>query len=725
MSMHAVQSDEPACREGRCGVLRDDEGLTTAGMALSLLLTLALVFSAAQAWRIQSAASEVQNVADAAALAAQNEVAEFMIVVRVCDAVVLTLSLTSLAASGLGLVACCIPGGAGVGQTLLSAARSVSEARATFASRATSALNRLQQALPFVAAVNAAAVARANDGTANRYLAVALLSPLTAPSIAVDDDDSESVEEAVSGGADELQEDANEAKRALEDADAAKRTAFHHDCGAAASGASPGYCLYERAAVKAGLSGTANPLCHSVDTWSFSVAMARAKRYYAARLQQEAPENDSVEEVVRSVMRKKMFAYASALINAGYVHETDSSFDAYFPLMPKNTDEMRTTSLYTDNAYPYGDNGEDQTIMHAWAGCPNAGDATAWGSIQLMESEGFVTCPTCDFTAASLGKVFSASSTINNGFEYHYRIVADQAEKYQRAKNAAAPAIDAVKDGSEGLFDALREALEEAGGQRIEATPPGSKGVVALVANVGSQAADAGFSSLFAASGGTLRTRAALSAATLVEDPGGEGESVIASFLDNVAADAGLVGGAADAVLGCWSALLQGYSQGHSALVGAVRDGLNGLPLMESTGLGTWAADKLSALIESLGLAPADVDALRPVVVNTAHVASADGSAVGARLVDIKRQAVAFPLQSLDLFSSLITGSESAALQGAAGLSSGIEIARIEISGLGISVPVTIALPPCVSQAASDLVVSLADQVRGIYGSIAGVRVWE
>ncbi|MFR3090641.1 MAG: TadE/TadG family type IV pilus assembly protein [Eggerthella lenta] len=62
----------------------DEEGMTTVGVVLSLLVTLALVFSAGQAYRVGSASSEVQNVADAAALAAQNEVGEFMIAVRVC-----------------------------------------------------------------------------------------------------------------------------------------------------------------------------------------------------------------------------------------------------------------------------------------------------------------------------------------------------------------------------------------------------------------------------------------------------------------------------------------------------------------------------------------------------------------------------------------------------------------------------------------------------------------
>ena len=78
-------------------------------MALALLVTLALLFSAAQVYRINAASAEVQDVADAAALAAENQVAEFMLVARVCDALILSLSLTGAMSAGLGVVCLCTP----------------------------------------------------------------------------------------------------------------------------------------------------------------------------------------------------------------------------------------------------------------------------------------------------------------------------------------------------------------------------------------------------------------------------------------------------------------------------------------------------------------------------------------------------------------------------------------------------------------------------------------
>ena len=155
----------------------DEEGMTTVGMVLALLVTLALVFSAGQAYRVGSASSEVQNVADAAALAAQNEVGEFMIVVRVCDAMVLSLSLTSLVATGLGVAALCTPATAAASETLLKAGRDVAHARDRFAEKAADGLNRLQRLLPFLAAANAASVAAANNGTSSNYVALAVPAP--------------------------------------------------------------------------------------------------------------------------------------------------------------------------------------------------------------------------------------------------------------------------------------------------------------------------------------------------------------------------------------------------------------------------------------------------------------------------------------------------------------------------------------------------------------------
>ena len=528
-------------------VLFEKDGFSTLGMVVALLVTLSLLFSAARVYRVSSASADIQNVADAAALAAENEVAEFMIVVRVCDAVVLSLSLTGLASYGLGIVALCVPGAAGVGEKLIEMGGKVMDARDAFADKAANGLNQLQKALPFLAAANAATVASSNNGSSlgAEYLALAVLVPTEGEKIGIDSvEEADKLEKAVDEQADDLERAAKEAEEAAQEANEAKMRAFSRDCGD-----DPSYCMYERARTLSSIEAADNPLYRSVDAWSFSVPLKRAQAYYASRLAEEAPEGASVEEQARSALRERFYRFASSEVGRGYVHETEGSFDAFFPQLPKNTDEMRLTALYTETAYPVTMDSSGSPVMHAWAGCPQAGGATARGSIAQMEAGGYAMCPACGFTAASMGKVAAASTSIENGFEYHYVAVAQAAEDYQKARARLDPRTAAVKNQAQGLLDLCKQALEQVGGQRIDAAPPGRLGVVVMVANMRAAAASTGFESSFVQEGGMLGMRAAVSAATLVPDSADEGRSVLASLLDGFAEDGGSAVGAARMVL--------------------------------------------------------------------------------------------------------------------------------------------------------------------------------
>ena len=92
MARASMERQVNGAMKGR-SIFRDEEGSTTAGMAVALLVTLSLLFSAAQVYRIHAAGAEVQEVADAAACAALNPVAEFMVAVRVADAAQAVLAL--------------------------------------------------------------------------------------------------------------------------------------------------------------------------------------------------------------------------------------------------------------------------------------------------------------------------------------------------------------------------------------------------------------------------------------------------------------------------------------------------------------------------------------------------------------------------------------------------------------------------------------------------------
>ena len=700
------------------GTLRDESGLTTMGMVLSLLLTLALVFSSAQVYRVGSVSSRVQSVADSAALAAGNVVAEFMIAVRLCDAVALSLSLGSLTATGLGVVACCVPGAQAAGGKLIDAGQQLGKQRDSFSRKASEGLTRVQKALPFLSAAAAASVAAANGSDASSYVAVAVLVPDKADDIGVagDTEAAGQVRDAVAGQADDIKRLANEAEQAAREANEAKRRAFEHDCGNR-----PGYCMWERADTLAQLDSYSNPVYSSVDTWQFSVALRRAQAYYPARLAVEAPEHEGVAAHARSELRKRFYAYAAEQLSQGYVVE-GLDFRAYFPRLPGNTEEMRRTSLYTDSVYPCSFQ-DDGPVLHAWSGCPQASGSSATASIAAMEAGGWKTCEECEFTASSMGKVAAASSSIDNGFEYHYNKVAQAAQDYQEALARAEPAKREVQTRVSGIVEAIKDACAQIGACRIDACPPGSKGFVVLCANVGDDAPDKGFKSSFVQFTGQVGTRVAVSAATLVADPSGEGGNVISSLTDGLASSmpVGLAGAAAD----CWAALLGVYANGQESLTNAVRNGLDDLPLIGASGLGSWAADALSDAVEAVGLQPANLDALRPVVVNTAYVAAAgEDNAFCARLLELKRQAIAHPLMSNGVFSSIAAAVRRDVLTGIDSTDS-IEIARVDIGGNSWAQPIEISLPPAAKEYAKGAVESVIDQLTALYGSVTGVRPWD
>ena len=83
----------------------DDGGYTSLSVALSLLLSLTLAFGAAAAGWMMARSSEVQEVADASALAAEQVVARYSTVAQVSDACVLSMGLTGVLVLGAGLVA--------------------------------------------------------------------------------------------------------------------------------------------------------------------------------------------------------------------------------------------------------------------------------------------------------------------------------------------------------------------------------------------------------------------------------------------------------------------------------------------------------------------------------------------------------------------------------------------------------------------------------------------
>lgn len=703
-------------------LFRDEHGFTTVGMVLALTISLSLIFMTAQVYRINSASAQVQDVADAAALAAENQVADFVLAARLCDAVILSLSLTGTVLYSVGVVALCVPPAVPVGEKLIAAGDDVIRARNNFANGAAATLDELQRALPFLAAVRAASVAAANNSTQTgaHYVGVGILVPLQGERIGEDwryvD---QSLSEEWSPQLEELKERSARSEELAAEAADAKLRAFERDCGD-----NPNYCQYERACALAQLAGRDNPLYTSVDAWSFNVALERARAYYDERYAIEEPKDDSIEEQVRSALRKRFYAYANAQLEHAYVFETDDMFEAYFPKFPRNTDEMRRTSLYTDAVFPIT-SAEDGTLtMHAWPGCPQATGSTALGSIAQLEEGGFSTCPICRFTASSMGSVASASTSISNGFEYHYAAIAREAQRYQKARAELDPVSQETKSLATSILEAVKRAFALTAANRIDPHPPGGIGAIALVVNFGELLPESGLGASFVSTGTSLGPRAAISCATLLEDHSDEGKTALNSLLDGIESQAAPLG-VARVALDCWSASLDAYCEGQAAVLSVIEEGLNGVPLASASGLGTWAANKLKELMEGLSLQPARTDALKPVVVNSEHVADKSEDDFGQRYIAIKRQIITHPMSSTDLFDSMLSNLEEFATGQVLSTGDSIEVASIELFEGGVVIPVSIPLPQQAKDYSVGVINEAFGRIRSLRASMTGVSLWE
>ena len=65
-----------------------------------------------------------------------------------------------------------------------------------------------------------------------------------------------------------------------------------------------------------------------------------------------------------------------------------------------------------------------------------------------------------------MGAGVAASSSIDNGFEYHYEAVAKAAGEYEEARAELDPLADEVKRRAGGLFDEVKDALAKVAGKR-------------------------------------------------------------------------------------------------------------------------------------------------------------------------------------------------------------------------------------------------------------------
>ena len=613
---------------GRAGIdlFIEDGAYTTLCSAVVILVVLTLLFSSTAAIWSMSRAGDTQVAADSGALAGANVVSSYHTAATVADASILSLGLAGFATIGTGLVAILIPGAELAAGDMVDTGIEIIKTRNKFAKSASKGLQKIETALPYLVAARATQAVSAQDSDGVTYTGTALAVPRTSESDFVALEGSEISTDAIKDTSKDLERAADELQKASEETAKAKERAWLADCGGSVP-ASVGSCscMWERARSLAKLLGEQSQHYASSVSWEPQVALDRAKTYYRQRLADEKPQGSSVEMKAESAARKAFYTYASTEVNRAYITEDGDKVTSYIPLLPRNTDEVRATELYTDAVWPTSAN-DRKTYLHYGTSCPNYKKGAPGGLASVAAYDGQDKCDRCHFGVSSLGAVAAPSTSIENGFEYHFDKFKDAMEDYVDCRNKELELERQTEDEADRAGNAFDQAIKALSGERPRIAPPGRNGVVAFAVSGAISSPDELNSSFNTAV--RLGDRGAISAAVLAPDDATAQNNVLSRFFSTLEERSSGVAGVLDGVMDVWGRLLVGYGdiQGSAdELMDEMIKGLGG----GSGALGSiasWLGDTVSASVAALGLEPCDLRLRKPVLTDTANVIKSPGS---------------------------------------------------------------------------------------------------
>lgn len=591
--------------------LADEGGYTTVAMALALLLSLSLVFGLASVEWSSARAADVQEVADATALAGANVVSAYATVAQLVDACVLSLGLTGTMVCAAALVVAAIPPLQSYAPDLLDLGRNILSTRRSLARSASEGLSRLEGALPALVGLNSASCASANSEGSIEYLGMAVPLPLESRSDFSHLDDGLDAQE-LAERAEELRKASELKEESSKRADAARERAWRAD------NVDDPSCLRSRAESLAGLTPQQNPRYESSQGWSFEHARARAKSYYLRRWQAEPADGSTPDELQRSCARKAFYRFAYEEISSATCVDADV-VDMSLPDLPHTTETVRASSLYTDQIWPCTMEG-GRRVLHCSEGCPGAtGVPAGLASLADIDSGAAERCEVCHMDASAMGNVADASTNISNGFEHYWHVIVDASREYQDAVEEGREAERRMRECAEKGADAFEKALEILSVERPKLQPPGCFGCVSVVRRAEAEVP----SSLTATflSPALLPAGYAISAATLAPDDASDGSNVLSSLVDGLrergaGAGVSLVGD----VGALWGRLLMGYGSAFESTAEVGSDFLDGVGSVFGEKVASWLRGRIDSVLEQTGLAPADLRLRKPVLVNSQQV---------------------------------------------------------------------------------------------------------
>lgn len=657
----------------------DEGGYTVVAIALALLLSVTLAFGVAAAHWSMARAADVQEVADATAMAGANCVAAYATVAQVLDACVLTMGLTGAVVCGAALVVSAIPPLQAKAAAIMTIGKKVLEARRGFATSAAKGLQTLEHALPVLVMANSASCAHANSLGGISYVGMAVPFPQATES------DFSFLEDDLD--ADEMEEDSKklaDASRRKEEAH--QRAQEAKERGWRADNVDDPYCMHSRAATLAGLETPLNPWYPTPEVWEFEYARVRASNYYARRYDMEYPGDGSVDDLQRSAAREKFYDYAYEAISTMVCIDTDDEVWMGLDELPHNADMVRATRLYTDAVWPCTeDEGYEGITLHCSLFCPAAtGNLCGYESLAAIEAGAVWECEVCQMDVHAMGNVANASTNIDNGFEHYWRILVQASKDYERARREEIEAEREMQQAADEGKDAFDAAMDLLAVDRPKLCPPGAWGCVAVVCRPSATSVPSELTSAFL-SDAELPAGAAISAATLAPDETTAHNTVLARAFDGLRSQTGSVAlDLVGSVTGLWGDLLVGYGSAYQQVSDVGGQFLTRVEGVFGQRVASWLRDKLSDIVSTAGFEPADLRLRKPVIVNSQTVLDKAGlSSVGKA-----RQLIeSFPSSPGELVAQL----REQLLQQ---LGSGqFTVAELPIPGLeGVSIPLTIDL---------------------------------
>lgn len=704
-------------------------GFSSLGVLIALSLVITLVFTSSQVYWINSQAGDIQFAADAGALAAENVVAEYYVLARTADAVILTMTLFGMLVLGVSIILSLIPYCQELGLRLSEFAKDVFDVRNDIARAASKALTRLQQVLPFVAIANAALTVSANAPDGTTYIGLALLAPLESEAVEYADEDRPRQD------AEDIEQDNAEAAEATEEAEAAKarmdearHDGWLNDCGR------PGRNMRERTISLAGLTDTPD---YAEADWGFAAALQRARDYYQARLAKDRPVSPSPNEQRRYEVRRLYYQYALEKLAGAYAIDTPGMVSIHFPSMPYYARDMQDSPLYTESRFPVGQDGH----MHGNTRCSVFDDnpldevepmaVGRWGSLAELVNGDVEGCGECGMTTRGVGSVLSANTNTETGFEHWYREVERAAGRYQQAARDYEASQGKAKESAEKAVDSFQEALDALRPKRINPHPPGRRGCIVIVVSPGGPRLPAGLKTTLLSGADGLPPRMAISAAALAKDRGG---NILGDFLEGLKAKGDqshqdmLLGGA-DFILDVWGGVLQAYFDGVGGLTRAVGDLLRAVTGDRSSALATWAENAITEAFASFGLQPVELYSPKPLIVNSYHVASADpGGLASVVVMGVKQGYAGLAGDGSGTIPDMLLTSAGLEFESFVGqaVQDGVTLFTFSLgpSLLHIDIPIKVRLPQGVAIPVVESVQGGLDELRGRLHGDGYMEIW-